>query len=173
MANFAKLNENNVVDQVIVMNDTDATSQLSGLEFIKSLPGIEGNWKECSDNVSIGFTYNIELECFVPPKPYTSWVLNTQTTQWESPVEKPINTGFTYWSWDEETVSWKKTDIEKPFPSWEANEELLRWVPPTPRPEFNEADPKYYRWDESTLSWVEVDAPVIPDAPQLPTRPTR
>jgi hypothetical protein len=41
---------------------------------------------------------------FYAPQPYPSWVLNTQTYEWDAPVPMPT-TGGPY-QWDETTQSW-------------------------------------------------------------------
>lgn len=61
-------------------------------------PGLRKNY------AGIGFTYDPELDAFIPPKPYPSWLLDTQTCLWEAPVPYP-NDGNTYY-WDEATLSW-------------------------------------------------------------------
>lgn len=52
----------------------------------------------------IGFTYDRQLDAFIPPKPYASWNLNETTGLWESPVAMP--TDSKRYSWDEATTSW-------------------------------------------------------------------
>lgn len=52
----------------------------------------------------IGFTYDRQLDAFIPPKPYASWNLNETTGLWESPVAMPTD-GKRY-AWDEATTSW-------------------------------------------------------------------
>jgi hypothetical protein len=126
MAHFAQLDENNVVIQVIVVDNKD-TSDAFGVEkehigaaFCERLFG--GTWKQTSYNgnmrknyAGIGYTYDAELDAFVPPTPYPSWVLNTETAQWESPVPIPED-AFTgnppkRYYWDEETTSWVEQTI--------------------------------------------------------------
>ena len=121
MAHFAQLDENNVVTQVIVVANKD-TADAAGIEkehigvaFCEKLFG--GTWKQTSYNgnvrknyAGIGYTYNAEIDAFVPPKPFASWVLNEETAQWEAPVPMPEE-GM--WSWDEETVSWKEVETEE------------------------------------------------------------
>ncbi len=80
MAHFAKLDENNVVLEVLVVSN-DALGNLPfpesepvGVEFMRSLfPGT--NWKQTSYNASfrgcyagIGYTYNAENDEFIPPQ---------------------------------------------------------------------------------------------------------
>ena len=58
----------------------------------------------------IGFTLdtsvvqNNVIGVFYAPSPYPSWILNTQTYLWESPVPHPQSGGPYYW--DETTESW-------------------------------------------------------------------
>jgi hypothetical protein len=94
MINFAELDENNKVINVIVATDASIT-QFSG-RFIK-----------CSDvtgDVAIGGHYNQDNNKFVAPKPFPSWVLN-ENLDWESPIAKPIQEGFIYF-WNEESGAW-------------------------------------------------------------------
>jgi hypothetical protein len=51
----------------------------------------------------IGYTYQQDIDAFVPPKPYASWVLNA-SVQWQPPIPMPTD-GKAY-SWVEETQSW-------------------------------------------------------------------
>jgi hypothetical protein len=118
MAHFAQLDSNNVVTQVIVVGNKD-TADANGVEkehigaaFCERLFG--GNWKQTSYNGSVrknyagvGFTYNVGLDAFVPPKPYASWVLNNDTAQWNAPT--PMPTDDKKYSWDEATTSWVET----------------------------------------------------------------
>ena len=124
MAHFAKLDENNIVTQVIVVDNKDITDPFTGQEdeilgiaFCKKLLG--GNWVQTSYNsnmrvryAGIGYTYNRALDAFVAPKPFESWVLNNETADWESPVgpapeltEEETEAGSRY-EWDEENTQW-------------------------------------------------------------------
>jgi hypothetical protein len=120
MAHFAKI-ENGVVTQVIVVDNKD-TADAAGVEkehigaaFCERLFG--GTWKQTSYNgnkrknyAGIGYTYNADIDAFVPPKPYASWVLNNDTAQWEPPISMPDD-GEKY-SWDEETTSWVVMEVQ-------------------------------------------------------------
>lgn len=120
MAHFAQLGDNSVVINVIVVNN-DAVYNLPfpesepiGVEFCKSLYGKDTNWAQTSYNASfrynyagIGYTFDPVAQpdgAFIAPKPYHSWLLNTNTYTWEAPVPYPTD-GKTYY-WDEETQSW-------------------------------------------------------------------
>ena len=119
MAHFAQLDENNVVTQVIVVHNNDCLdangneSETIGVAFCQSLLG--GTWKQTSYNgnirknyAGIGYTYHADIDAFVAPKPFPSWVLNNDTAQWEAPT--PMPTDGKRYSWDEATLSWVETE---------------------------------------------------------------
>jgi hypothetical protein len=54
----------------------------------------------------IGYTYNEELDIFLPPKPFESWILNTTLGQWDPPVSRPVVDEDKATIWVEETQSW-------------------------------------------------------------------
>jgi hypothetical protein len=120
MASFAKLNENNIVLEVLALsNDVIGNlpfpeSEPLGVAFLTDWSGGYTNWKQTSYNnnfrrnyAGIGYTYDSALDAFVPPKPFPSWLLNTNTCQWQAPVPYP-NDGKLY-SWNEATQSWVET----------------------------------------------------------------
>jgi hypothetical protein len=131
MAHFAQLDENNIVTQVIVVGNDDCTDangnevESIGVAFCQKLLGAETNWKQTSYNNSIrvryagiGYSYNAELDAFIAPKPFASWVLNEETADWVSPVgpapaltEAEV-TALSYYTWDEENGEWDLTTPE-------------------------------------------------------------
>ena len=56
----------------------------------------------------IGYTYDLQRDAFIPPKPYTSWLLNEETCLWNAPVAMPTD-GKRY-QWDEATLTWVSND---------------------------------------------------------------
>ena len=117
MAHFAKLDQNNIVLEVNVVanevvNNLDfPDSEPVGVLFLNEWSGGYPLWKQTSYNATfrknfagIGYTYDQVIDAFVPPKPFPSWLLNTDTAQWQAPVPYP-NDGKMY-RWDEYTKSW-------------------------------------------------------------------
>ena len=121
MAHFAKLDENDVVTQVIVVHNNDAPDEASGLSFLETLYGPGIVWVQTSYNThanehsdggtplrknyaGIGYTYNRDLDAFIPPQPFPSWLLDEDVGCWNSPVPYPED-GEKY-KWDEPTTSW-------------------------------------------------------------------
>lgn len=70
---------------------------------------IEGNWIEYTslNPAYIGGTY--EAGFFYPPKPFESWIKNTEIYTWEPPVSYPTD-GKDY-RWDESTTSWVEVEL--------------------------------------------------------------
>ncbi len=133
MAHFAQIDENNVVTQVIVVSNED-TSDSNGVEveeigvaFCKKLLGADTNWKQTSYNnnmrvryAGIGYSYNAELDAFIPPQPYASWTLDPDTADWVSPVgpapeltEAEIE-ARSFYRWNEDGGDWELFTPEPP-----------------------------------------------------------
>lgn len=116
MAHFAKLDENNVVLEVHVVNNNEllqdgVESEAKGIQFLVDWSGGYPLWKQTSYNGSfrkryagIGYIYNPQLDAFIPPKPFESWTLNEDTCLWEPSAPIPED-GQSY-NWDESTLSW-------------------------------------------------------------------
>jgi hypothetical protein len=112
MGHFAKLDENNIVIQVNVVDE----------EYFFSNPArYDGKWVQTSYNTQggvhqlggtplrknyagIGYTYDEDRDAFIPPKPYDSWLLDEDTCLWNAPVAMPTDDKM--YTWDEDTISW-------------------------------------------------------------------
>lgn len=99
---YAAKIENGAVTAVITVSDEQ------GVEWAINTFG--GNWLETwadggrrKNYAGIGYAYDAQLDAFIPPKPYASWVLDEETFQWEAPVPMPPGGP---WDWDEATQSW-------------------------------------------------------------------
>ena len=116
MASFAKIGLNNKVIEVLSVNnevllDSNGVEQEdNGIDFLTKLTGW-AIWKQTSYNANfrknfagIGMTYDEDKDVFIPKKPFSSWVLNENTCQWEAPVVYP-NDGQRY-NWNEENQTW-------------------------------------------------------------------
>ncbi len=132
MAHFAELDENNVVKRVIVVNNNDCCDEKGvekeeiGIAFCKKLLG--GRWIQTSYNAhrgrrvdpntndttnrkgfrgnfaGIGYIYDEELDAFIPPKPYPSWILDKETFSWKPP--KPLPDDDKLYVWSEKKNEW-------------------------------------------------------------------
>ena len=143
MAHFAKLGANGNVISVLTLNNGDMLNA-DGVEdetvgqqylehhnnwpaqmWIQTSYNTRGNTHSSGDNskafrgnyAGIGYTWDEDNQIFWPKKPYASWVKNTTTASWESPIgdapelteeEKTANKHYT---WNEEGQSWDLTDL--------------------------------------------------------------
>jgi len=102
MAHFSKLDNNNVVIQVVtvsneVITDENGVEQEQlGVDFLNDLYKTSDNWKQTSYNFNfrknfggIGTTYDSDKDAFIPQKPFEGWTLNNSTCKWEAPIPYP------------------------------------------------------------------------------------
>lgn len=123
MAHFAQLNENNRVLQVVVVSDVDTCNENGyeveeiGQQFLKNIYGENTRWVKTSYNKSIrknyagiNYTYDEELDAFIPPSPFKSWILDKNLYQYVAPIPFPNEEGKTYF-WNEEDQKWEETEF--------------------------------------------------------------
>ena len=113
MAHFAKLN-NGKVEQVIVVHNNEllvdgVEVESKGAEFCTNLFG--GEWVQTSYNnkirkqyAGIGYTYDADLDIFIAPQPYPSWILDVNH-DWQPPTPMPVVEGKKY-VWFEPNKVW-------------------------------------------------------------------
>jgi hypothetical protein len=95
MAHYAFLDNNNIVTEVIVGRNED--EKINGItdweEYYSSIRKQKCVRTSYNKNIrknfaGIGYTYNEELDAFIPPKPEEgNWVLNEETCLWEEVTE--------------------------------------------------------------------------------------
>jgi len=111
MSHFAKVLDGKVV-QVIVAEP----------EFFNTfIDSSAGEWIQTSYNTyggehklggtplrknyaGVGYSYNRELDAFIPPKPFDSWTLDNNTCLWSAPTPMPDDGKF--YKWNESTLDW-------------------------------------------------------------------
>lgn len=123
MAHYAFIDENNIVTQVIVGRDEDdlAEGVTSWEEYYGERHGqrclrtsyntrlgehIEDGTPFRGNYAGIGYEYIEDIDGFVPPKPFESWVLNELTFSYEAPVPYPADDAD--YEWDEDQGDWVK-----------------------------------------------------------------
>ena len=110
MSHFAKVIDGVVVEVLVIEQDVIDTGMFGdpALFVQTSYNTIGGQHPENrplrKNFAGIGYTYDPVLDAFIPPQPYPSWLLNTETCLWEAPV--PYPTDGKYYLWDEATLSW-------------------------------------------------------------------
>lgn len=111
MAHFAQLDENNIVTQVIVADSEEWCNTNLGGKWLQTSYNTYAGQHQLSGEplrknyAGIGFTYNEELDAFIPPKVFNSWVLNEETCLWEAPIAIPVEEGK-HFAWDEDNQEW-------------------------------------------------------------------
>jgi hypothetical protein len=110
MAHFAKLGANSKVIQVLTLNNSDMLNadgvedELVGQQYLEQHNNWPAQmWIQTSYNTSgnthkdggtpfrgnyagIGYEWDEDNNIFWPKKPYASWVKNTTTANWQSPL---------------------------------------------------------------------------------------
>jgi hypothetical protein len=151
MAHFAKIGINGKVLQVVTVDNNDlmdsnnVQDERVGQQYLQ----LHSNWPaelwiQTSYNTlnnqhslggtalrgnyaGIGYTWDEENNIFWSPKPYASWVKNTTTAAWESPIgDAPALTAeqladesnVYHYSWNEENQTW---DLETSAPRSEVS----------------------------------------------------
>jgi hypothetical protein len=111
MAHFAKVRDGIVTQVIVAEQEFFAT-------FVDSSPG---EWIQTSYNTrggvhtnggtplrknyaGIGYTYDRAKDAFIPPKPYSKWVLNETTCLWDAPVQMPSDNQI--YTWDDNAGNW-------------------------------------------------------------------
>tara|TARA_Y100001947_G_C10322141_1_gene296659 strand:+ start:469 stop:882 length:414 start_codon:yes stop_codon:yes gene_type:complete len=133
MAEFAQLDDDNIVINVIDVADDDAPDEATGIAFCKNVLGEGTDWVQTSATGGIrnrlalkGMKFDEANDVFYYPSPYhPSWVLNTWAAdrvdgawEWEAPVSLPSDAGFdpdnrkfVEYTWDEDTTSWTNRKV--------------------------------------------------------------
>jgi len=148
MAHFAKLGANSKVIQVLTM-DNDKMLNADGVEdesvgqqylethnnwpaqmWIQTSYNTSGNTHNSGDNskafrgnyAGIGYTWDEDNNIFWPKSPYASWVKDTTTAQWKSPIgdapaltaeqtsQNEADTHGWHYVWNEAGQTWDLTD---------------------------------------------------------------
>ena len=148
MAHFAKLGSNSKVIQVLTLNNGDMLNADGGEDESVGQQYLERHnnwpaqmWIQTSYNTQggahkkggtpfrgnyagIGYTWDEDNNIFYGKKPYPSWVLNTTTATWHSPIgdapaltaeQQAQNAADTHrwqYHWNEANQSWDLTDIK-------------------------------------------------------------
>jgi len=146
MAHFAKLGTNNKVIQVLTLDNVNMLNadgvedESVGQQYLEAHNNWPAQmWIQTSYNTAgnqhtnggtafrgnyagIGYTWDEDDQIFWPKKPHASWVKNTTTANWESPIgaapalteeQKDQTVAGTHrwvYNWNEETQAWDLTN---------------------------------------------------------------
>jgi hypothetical protein len=143
MAHFAKISDTSKVLTVLTLDNKDMLNadgveeETVGQQYLEKHNNWPAEkWIQTSYNTSrgthkdggtplrgnyagIGYTWDEDNNIFYGKKPYPSWVLNTTTATWHSPIgDAPDDltdeekAAFTSYVWNEGTGAWDKTTPE-------------------------------------------------------------
>ena len=93
--------QNGKVSKVIVAKPHLIASGKFGdpLKFVETAFGLRKNV------AGKGFSYDSTADAFIPPSPFPSWTLDSQTYTWKSPKPYPSDDTKGY-RWDEAALEW-------------------------------------------------------------------
>jgi hypothetical protein len=153
MAHFAKINEDNIVEEVLVVPDSE---EHRGQDFLAIDLGLGGRWIQTSINdrirkvfARVGATYLPDEDAFVPLKPegFESFIFDAESWSWIPPLPLPTDADW--------VVGFGPQPAPKEVEVDEVDEETGE---PTGNkiiivvPDLAE-NPKIYMWNELTQSW--------------------
>jgi len=87
---------NNIVSNIIVATPDVAATYSNAIATSNNAGG----------QACIGFIYDTTNHVFYPKSPYSSWILNTTTWQWQPPIPQPVPITGSYWIWNEANRNW-------------------------------------------------------------------
>jgi len=153
MAHFSQLDENNIVLQVTVVNNSDILdengneSEEIGIQFCKNLLGQDTKWVQTSYNsnfrykyAGIGDFYDEVHQVFIPPGYH-----------YDEEYNRIVLDGSSYSEEFDEFI------LPQPHPMWWYDPERKKWRPPFPKPMTTHQ----YEWDESISDWKQVEGSSI------------
>lgn len=119
MSHFAKLDANNIVVFVTAGRQEDDGNEAelcarTGDCYVQTSyntrAGVHvlGGTPLRYNFAAVGDFYDSGWDAFVPPRPFPSWTLSTDTFQWSPPTPYPTD-GVRY-EWDEATQTWEPVD---------------------------------------------------------------
>jgi len=119
MAHFAEIDSEGIVQRIIVAEqdfiDSGVVGDVSnwiqtsyntrgGVHYAPNSNDPDGGVAIRKNYAGLGYTYDQTRDAFIESKPFSSWILNEDTCQWNAPTPMPDD-GKVY-EWDEDITSW-------------------------------------------------------------------
>jgi hypothetical protein len=106
MSHYAKINDNNVVVEVLVIDEDqintgrwgDPAKLIQTSYNTRAGVHVLGGTPLRKNFAGVGYTYDPVLDAFIPPAPRLGMVVNPDTGLWEYPIPMPDDGGD--WHWD-------------------------------------------------------------------------
>lgn len=122
MAHYAFLNADNEVVEVITGKDESEAAPEGYADweeyYLSKRPGYiackrtsyntignqhtDGGTPFRGNYAGIGYTYDSANDIFLPEKPYASWILDTNISDWKAPLDLPADSNEVRYQWNEE-----------------------------------------------------------------------
>ena len=111
MAHYAFLDENNIVTEIIVgQNEDEVVDGISDWEeYYGQKRGQACKRTSYNSNIrknyaTVGSRYDEDLDAFISPSPFPSWIFDSEICGWKPPIQRPDTEEFKFWN--EDTLSW-------------------------------------------------------------------
>ena len=125
MSYFAKIDENNIVTNVIAISQENINTgnwgspeiwvQTSyntrgGIHYAPNSNNPDSGIALRKNYAGKGYIYDSTRDAFYTPQPFPSWTLDDDTCVWNAPVAYPDDDKM--YSWDEDTTSWVEVNLK-------------------------------------------------------------
>lgn len=110
MSHFAKVIDGIVTEVLVIEQDVIDTGAFGDPAlFVQTSYNTHGGQHPegrplRKNYAGVGYTYDAARDAFIPPRPFSSWLLDEQTCLWNAPVARPTDGKF--YEWDEASLSW-------------------------------------------------------------------
>ena len=106
MPHYAKINNDNIVETVIVADPAYISTLDESFRWIQT--SYNNNFRK--NFAGIGYSYDRNRDAFIPPKTYDSETLVEETCTWDMHTPYPSDKDIYTQEWDEDTTSWKEIE---------------------------------------------------------------
>lgn len=103
MSHFAKINAEDIVEQVIVAEQDFIDSGAVGTPSDWIQTSYSGSFRK--QFAAVGYKYDKDKDVFISKQPFPSWTLD-ENNNWQPPVSEPVDDKA--YAWDEENTNWKE-----------------------------------------------------------------
>lgn len=113
MSHYARIDQNNIVQEVIVAEQSEINTGAFGdpSRWIQTSYNTRGGQHLLGGTplrknyAGIGFLYDPERDAFIEPRPAGDWIFNDDTCLWQRPIPYPED-GQLY-RWNDDTHAWE------------------------------------------------------------------
>ena len=102
MSHFAKIDNNNIVTEILVAEQDFINSGVVGDSFLWIQTSYNNNFRNMF--AGVGYIYDPVKNVFYKPKQHASWTLNETTYLWEPPTAMPDDDKM--YEWNETNQTW-------------------------------------------------------------------